>query len=210
MDFARADATIAGSGPATRPDTGVRSVGNGIKVQVGAKAVGSFVPKLTQKAFERYGFPAAALLTEWAVIAGRDIASFTAPERLKWPRRMERPDDAAGPSEVAANVPVGATMVLRVEGPRAIEVELRKEQLLERINGYFGFRAVTELRFVQAPLHRAAVHPVASRVGRVGGDHPRNSVELKAIGNPRLRSALERLGRAVELRGAVAGAAPKA
>ena len=53
---------------------------------VSARAVGTYVPKLTHKAFEKYGFAAAALITDWAMIVGKDIAGYTAPERLKWPR----------------------------------------------------------------------------------------------------------------------------
>jgi len=34
--------------------------------------------------------------------------------------------------------------VLRVEGPRAIEVQHRSGPILERVNTYFGYRAVAE------------------------------------------------------------------
>ena len=180
---------------AGRPDTGLVSVNSNVRVQVGPKAVGSFLPKLTQKAFERYGFPAAALLTDWQAIAGRELASFTRPERLKWPRRPDGNNvDLAG-ADVPVNAPDGATMVLRVEGGRAIEIQMRSEQLLERINAYFGFRAVTSLRFVQAPL---AVRP--QRRIPAASSPPRAVVDAKAGGAARLSSALERLGRAVETR----------
>ena len=36
-----------------------------------AKSVGELVPALTRPAFEKYGFPAAAILTNWEAIAGR-------------------------------------------------------------------------------------------------------------------------------------------
>src|SRR4051794_32324247 len=62
----------------------------------GVKTVGSFLPGLTRKAFEKYGFSAASLITDWATIAGRELASYTAPERLKWPRAVERSDDDLG------------------------------------------------------------------------------------------------------------------
>ena len=63
----------------------------------------------------------------------------------------------------------GATLVLRIEGPRAIEVQHRAAQILERINAYFGYRAVTDMRFLQAPIARVArpkthAEPPASRL----------------------------------------------
>ncbi|MGB8708466.1 MAG: DUF721 domain-containing protein, partial [Methyloceanibacter sp.] len=41
------------------------------------------------------------------------------------------------------------------DGPRAIEVQHRAEQILERVNIYFGYRAVAQLRFLQAPVPKA-------------------------------------------------------
>lgn len=116
-----------------------------------AKAVGSFVPGLTRKSFEKYGFSTATLLTDWTVIAGRDLASFTLPERLKWPRNVEAFDDV---SDDARGRP-GATLVLRVDGPRAIEVQYQSGQIIERINAHFGYRAVSDIRFIQAPLDKS-------------------------------------------------------
>jgi hypothetical protein len=37
---------------------------------VPARAVGAFLPRLTRKAFEKYGFSAATLLTDWPAIVG--------------------------------------------------------------------------------------------------------------------------------------------
>lgn len=115
-----------------------------------AKAVGSFVPGLTRKSFEKYGFSTATLLTDWAIIAGRDLASFTLPERLKWPRNVDAFEDV---SDEARGRP-GATLVLRVDGPRAIEVQYQTVQIIERINAHFGYRAVSDIRFIQAPLDK--------------------------------------------------------
>ena len=113
-----------------------------------AKSVGSFVPKLTGKAFEKYGFSTATLLTDWPMIIGAELAAYTQPERLKWPRNVdaytETPDTDRGRP--------GATLVLRVDGARALDVQYRGAQIIDRINAYFGYRAVTELRFIQAPV----------------------------------------------------------
>ncbi len=123
-----------------------------------AKNVGEFVPNLMRPAFEKYGFPAAALLTDWSAIAGNEIASFTAPERLKWPRK------APGGADDAADK--GATLILRVSGARALEVEQMRGRLIERINAAFGYRAVSEIRVIQAPLpkppatHRPSLQPL--------------------------------------------------
>jgi len=153
----------------------------------GARRAGAFAPNLTRPAFEKYGFPAAALLTDWAAIAGSDLAAFTAPERLKWPRQQREPEEADGPHS--------ATLVLRVAGPRAIELQHRLPQLIERINAYFGFRAVAQVRLYQAPLEpsHTARHPqqrITPRADRAG--------LVKTISDPRLRTALSRIAAGID------------
>ncbi|RIA56407.1 DUF721 domain-containing protein [Dichotomicrobium thermohalophilum] len=151
------------------------------------KPAGAFTPSLTRPAFEKYGFPAAALLTDWAGIAGPELASYTAPERLKWPRQPEAPEEARGQS--------AATLVLRVEGPRAIELQHRLPQLIERINSYFGFRAVAQIRLYQAPLD----HPRESQLPppKIAPRPDRRGL-VKRIQNPRLRTALSRIAAAID------------
>ena len=123
---------------------------------ISARAVGTYVPKLTHKAFEKYGFAAAALITDWAMIVGKDVAAYTAPERLKWPRGVGIRDDVEEGTEGRP----GATLIVRVEPARALDVQYKGQQLIERINGHFGYRAVAELRILQAPLpERAALAP---------------------------------------------------
>ncbi len=119
-----------------------------MRAQPSARAVSGYIPQLTRKAFEKYGFASVALLTDWANIVGSDVASFTAPERLKWPRGVDAFDETEPGNERRP----GATLVLRVDGPRAIELQHKAHLIIERINASFGYRAVAELRFVQAPI----------------------------------------------------------
>ena len=120
-----------------------------------AKAVGSFVPKLAAKAFERYGFHSAEIMTAWPRVVGAEIAGFTAPERIKWPRG---PAGSSGGEDGTGNAG-GATLVIRVEPARALDVEYRSAEIIDRINRYFGYRAIAVLRLVQAPLLKAVAGP---------------------------------------------------
>jgi hypothetical protein len=157
----------------------------------GVKAVGSFLPGLTRKAFEKYGFSTATLLTDWATIVGRDLAVCTAPERLKWPRAVERSDDDSG--EAGKGRP-GATLLLRVDGGRSLDVQHSARQIIERINAYFGYAAVAELRIVQAPV---GVEGQSSRPAPRASARPLTT-EVAHIADPGLRDALARLGAEVK------------
>jgi hypothetical protein len=123
---------------------------------VPAKSVGSFVPTLTKKAFEKFGFSTATLVTDWTRIAGAELASYTSPDRLKWPRAPEANVADGDESERR-----GATLILRVDPARALDVEYRARQIMDRINAYFGYRAVETIRLIQAPLDAKPARPDA-------------------------------------------------
>ncbi len=152
----------------------------------GAKAVGSFLPALTTKAFQKYGFSTVALITDWRTIIGGELARFTAPERLKWRRLAEAGEnDAADPPATRS----GATLVLRVDGAKALEVQYQARQIIERINAYFGYAAVSELRLIQAPPPPATAPPSHPKVAATP-----LTQEVAGIAHPGLRDALARLG----------------
>ncbi|MEM7400088.1 MAG: hypothetical protein AAF354_14340, partial [Pseudomonadota bacterium] len=111
------------------------------KPKGGPRAIGGFVEKALDRAARARGFATTALLSDWRAIAGAELARFTMPDRIIWPRRRDPWDDdgteARGAQENAArghktaghkaggHKAGGATLVLRIEGPRAIEVQHR-------------------------------------------------------------------------------------
>ena len=129
------------------------------KTSVSARAVGSFVPRLTKKAMEKFGFSTAALLTDWAAIVGSDLARYTRPHKLKWPRAVETYGDT--PAEQAGRP--GATLYLQVDAARALDVQYKGRQIIDRINAYFGYRAIADLRIEQVPMPALEKSGAASR-----------------------------------------------
>jgi hypothetical protein len=162
-----------------------------------AKAVGSLVPNLTRKAFERFGFSTAALLTDWAGIVGRDLARYTAPDRLRWPRGGHDTNGEAGPERQSA------TLVLRVDLGRGIDVQYRARQIIERINAHFGYRAVAEIRIIQAPVDGALPPPppAAVRPARKAFDRAETAPLVAATADDGLRAALEKMQAGLTRRG---------
>lgn len=171
---------------------------------ISAKTVGSFVPRLTRPAFERYGFSAAALITDWDTIVGADIARYTMPERLKWPKRIDW--SGAEPGEEDRGRP-GATLVLAVTTGRALDVQYKTTQIVDRINAYFGYRAIAELRIVQVAAIKPPADPSAALVPPPSSSSAaRPHDELSAIAEAGLRAALERMAQGLVARKSRPGA----
>lgn len=152
---------------------------------VQARAIGSYVPKLTRKAFEKFGFSTASLITDWTVIAGPDLARHSVPERLKWPRQ-------AGEGEEDGERRAPATLILRVDPARALDVEYMAAQLVERVNRYFGYRAVASIRILQAPLAEFEMR-TETPPRRLASPREVLAPGLADIADDRLRTALERM-----------------
>ncbi|HDO52208.1 MAG TPA: DUF721 domain-containing protein [Rhizobiales bacterium] len=155
----------------------------------GPSAIGAFVPGVTRAAFGAHGFPSASVLSDWPDIIGAEFADITSPERLIWPRGAEPcPEEEGGPAGRTRHRRAGATLVLRVDGPRSLEIQHIAPQLLERINIYFGYRAVSQLRIIQGPVHREKednTRPAA---------RARKEIPLdREIGEEGLRAALSKL-----------------
>jgi hypothetical protein len=135
-------------------------------------------------ALKTQGFASAEILARWGDIVGAEIAAHSEPMKINWPRAMG--DEAPDP----------ATLVLRVEGPAALEIQHLSAVILERVNRFFGWQAIGRIALRQAPLRRreppkAPPPPDPSVAARIAEGLP----EIK---DEDLRQALARLGAAIK------------
>ena len=150
----------------------------------GLLAVGASLPKVAAPSLRKRGFAQGRLITEWPAIAGDLLARETVPQKLVFPRGSKG----------------DGTLHLRVSSGFALELQHIAPQLIERINGFFGYRVVADLRFQQGPV------PPMRKPRRIGPrrladtDEARLQRTLDIIEDPGLRDALAGLGRAVHVR----------
>src|SRR6184192_3947210 len=109
---------------------------------ISAKPLSLLLNDVFAEAYAKQGFAARELVTRWAQIAGPEIAVHAEPLKMLWPRPVE-----GQPQEPA-------TLVLRVEGPMALEIQHSSDVILQRVNRFFGWSAVGRLALRQAPLSR--------------------------------------------------------
>jgi hypothetical protein len=151
---------------------------------ISAKPLSVLLSDVFSDAYAKQGFAARELVTRWAEIAGPDIAAHSEPLKMQWPRPVE------GQSQEPA------TLVLRVEGPMALEIQHTSDVILERVNRFFGWSAVGKLALRQAPLSRRDRRPVPS------APDPQSVAEvaktLSSVEDEELRAALARLGASIK------------
>jgi hypothetical protein len=151
---------------------------------VSAKPLSVLLSDVFSDAYARQGFAARELVTRWPEIAGRDIAAHAEPLKMQWPRPVE-----GQPQEPA-------TLVLRVEGPMALEIQHRSDVILERVNRFFGWHAVGRIALRQAPLSRRDRRPAPQ--GPDPAAVKKVAETLSAVEDEALKEALARLGAAIK------------
>jgi hypothetical protein len=152
----------------------------------GPMALGELIGRVIAPVTARRGFATADLIAAWPEIAGPLYAGCSAPEKIAWPRHGDSDQPGAG------------VLFVRVDGPRAILVQHDLPQIIERINAYFGYRAVGQARIVQGPVVDAkAAEPAGGQQTLDAAAERALFDAVSAVENERLRAALERLGRGV-------------
>jgi hypothetical protein len=150
---------------------------------ISAKPLSVLLSDVFSDAYAKQGFAARELVTRWADIAGPEIAAHSEPLKMQWPRPVE-----GQPQEPA-------TLILRVEGPAALEIQHSSDVILQRVNRFFGWSAVGRLALRQAPLSR-------KKPARRSAPDPKSVAEvaktLSAVEDDELRDALARLGAAIK------------
>ncbi len=136
------------------------------------------------EALKRQGFASTEIVARWADIVGTEVAAYSEPLKINWPRQND--EQTAEP----------ATLVLRVEGPAAIEIQHLSAQILERVNRFFGWRAVGRLALRQAPLRRRGPKPAPPPPDPAAT--ARIAQSLPQIEDESLRQAVARLGAAIK------------
>lgn len=141
---------------------------------------------VTRPLIKKHGFSEPRIFHQWGEIVGETMARMSCPMRISQNRSSK------------AGYKGGATLTIRVAGAAALELEHSTPQILERINIFYGHKAITRLRLEQGPLpvRPQPQLPFHRKLSAVEEEALVRSVEK--VRNPDLRKSLEDLGRAIK------------
>jgi len=148
----------------------------------GVRAIGELTPAIGRTAFRRFGFVQSSVVTRWGEIVGPVHAQHCQPESIRFP-----------PGEKADGI-----LQLVVSPGHATLIQHVTEDIIERVNRFFGYRAVARVKIRQGEVQnsggtnspqRAApsLRPIPMELGD----------SLRDIGDPELRTVLESLARSM-------------
>ena len=143
-----------------------------------ARPVADLVPQIGRAAFRRFGFVQSSVVSRWPEIVGETHAQVCAPESIRFP-----------PGEKADGI-----LQLVVKPAHAPLIQHVIPDIIERVNRFFGYRAVSRVKMRQGEVKASgasarkappSLKPIPMELGE----------SLRDIGDPELRTVLESLAR---------------
>ena len=97
------------------------------------KKVGNSLPKIIDKNIKEKNFIEISLIKKWREIIGDDIAKFCWPIKIRF-------------SEINN---LNGIIFLKTMRGKSMEIEFKNEEIIEKLNQYFGYKAIAKISVVQ-------------------------------------------------------------
>lgn len=144
-----------------------------------AKPIADLMPQIGRTAFRRFGFVQSSVVTRWPEIVGEIHARVCAPEAIRFPFG-EKSD---GILELVVT-PTHAPLIQHVV-----------PEIMERVNRFFGYRAVARVKLRQGAVKPPTDKEAAKAPPSLKPIPMELGAGLRDIGDPELRAVLESLAR---------------
>jgi len=140
-----------------------------------SKSLKSCVEPVVRPSLKAQGVAASKIIVEWEQIVGKELAAYTMPVKLTFPRDKN--------SE--------GTLTVACEGAYSLTLQHIQPVIMERIASYFGYRAVARINIEQRKISKAP----PKRTAKVLKPRVVNTSGLEDVTDPELKEALSGLAK---------------
>jgi len=144
--------------------------------------LGLYTQKIVQPVFKSRGLMEGRILTHWSQIVGEKLAALALPEKITFARGARE----------------GGTLHLSVTSSGAMFLQYAQDLILEQVNTFFGYKAVSKVRMTHGLI------PVAAGGSPAPPEKPLSTekkealeAHTQAVVDPELKELLQRLGRGI-------------
>jgi hypothetical protein len=148
----------------------------------GLQRLGRIINQITDPAIRKRGFLHTEVISRWDVIVGDDLSKASIPQRISHPSRHGEP----------------AVLHVCVESARATEFQHMIPLVIERVNTYFGYRAIGAVRLNQNEIKKeplSVLSPSVTSAQKLPAALENRISETRDLG---LREALKALGKRLQ------------
>lgn len=150
------------------------------------RSISNIVKDVTKHTFSSKDMLFGKMVAEWVHIVGEDMAGQAVPLELKYNKNPQQRSQAV--------------LHLGVKPAHALEFSYQKALLIERLNMFFGYSAIRDIKIIQYSGVMPHQRP-AARVARAlsGSETVQMDKKLEKIEERELQIALRNLGKAILL-----------
>ena len=95
----------------------------------GLRSFGNTLPRGIKQILKKNGYNYSEIISKWNLLVGKDISNYCYPKSIKMSRENKN-----------------GALVLLVERGNEINVEYSKKDIINKINSYFGYQLISEIR----------------------------------------------------------------
>ena len=95
----------------------------------GLRPFGITLPRGVKGILKKSGYNYSEIISKWKLLVGKDISNCCFPKSIKMTRGNEN-----------------GTLILSVERGNEINIEYSKKEIINKINSYFGYKLINEIR----------------------------------------------------------------
>lgn len=146
-----------------------------------ARPIAELMPDIGRTAFRRFGFVQSSVVTRWPEIVGPHHANVCMPEAIRFPPG-EKSDGILQLVVLPAHAPIITHVI---------------PEIIERVNRFFGYQAVSKVKMRQGEVMARPQSPARAAPPSLKPIPIELGDSLRDIGDPELKAVLESLARSI-------------
>ena len=95
----------------------------------GLRSFGNTLPRSVKGILKKNGYNYSEIIGKWKMLVGNDISSYAIPKSIKMIKGNKN-----------------GTLVLEIKRGDEINIEYSKTEIIDKINSYFGYKLINEIR----------------------------------------------------------------
>tara|TARA_B110000196_G_C21057868_1_gene620815 strand:+ start:522 stop:1004 length:483 start_codon:yes stop_codon:yes gene_type:complete len=138
----------------------------------GLRSFGNTLPRGVKGLLKKNGYNYSEIISKWNFLVGKEISNFSFPLKIKINKGN-----------------VGATLVLSIERGNEINIEYSKNEIINKINSYFGYKLINAIK-----LKASGSESKKNKKNKIAVKLPKNlKTKINEIKSENIRKSLSEL-----------------
>ncbi len=136
----------------------------------GLRSFGNTLPRGLKGILKKNGYNYSEIISKWKALVGKEISNYSYPKAIK----MKKGN-------------TNGTLIIAIKRGNEIDIEYSKKEIIGKINGYFGYKLINEIKIVTI---NSETKSKKNRIINISNNYENKINEIK---NDKIRNSLTEL-----------------